>query len=134
MPRGHTRTSSCTQLRTLLRKRLTVATRDPKGFFFQVVLPVLLISLVLLVLTIDVRLSGPPIAMRASLYQDFYRKRSGSARFGEHTEVLFTSSTSATPSTPVTTAAIPMLSMVALIALWFGVSVPLVFLGAFFGY
>ena len=27
-----------------------------------------------------------------------------------------------------------MLSMVALIALWFGISVPLVFLGAYFGY
>ena len=32
------------------------------------------------------------------------------------------------------TAAIPMLSLVALVALWFGISVPLIFLGAFFGY
>jgi len=32
------------------------------------------------------------------------------------------------------TASIPILSMLALVALWFGISVPLVFLGAFFGY
>jgi transmembrane 9 superfamily protein 2/4 len=32
------------------------------------------------------------------------------------------------------TGAIPFLSLAALIALWFGISVPLVFLGAYFGY
>jgi hypothetical protein len=90
-PAAHVeRPSSWRQLHTLLHKRWTIARRDRKGFFFQVVLPVLLIVLVLLVLTIDVRLAGPPIRMNAALYRDFYAARgdAGGGRFGDSTEVL----------------------------------------------
>lgn len=57
------------QISLLYRKRLVVQRRDLKGFFFQIVLPTLLCGLVLLVLTIDVPLAGPPIAMSMSLFQ-----------------------------------------------------------------
>ncbi len=38
------------------------------------------------------------------------------------------------PSFSTERAAVPVLSMVAIISLWFGISVPLVFLGAYVGF
>lgn len=57
------------QIALLYRKRFVVQRRDLKGFLFQIVLPTLLCALVLLVLTIDVPLAGPPIEMSMSLFQ-----------------------------------------------------------------
>lgn len=70
------------QVALLYLKRFLIQRRDLKGAFFQIILPVLLCGLVLLVLTIDVPLAGPPIEMSMSLY------RSGIDGFGAYTDVL----------------------------------------------
>ena len=70
------------QIALLYRKRFVVQRRDLKGFCFQIVLPALLCALVLLVLTIDVPLAGPPIEMSLSLFQ------SGIDGQGARTDVL----------------------------------------------
>ena len=57
------------QVALLYQKRFLVQKRDLKGAFFMIVLPVLLCALVLLVLTIDVPLAGPPISMSMDLYE-----------------------------------------------------------------
>jgi hypothetical protein len=57
------------QISLLYGKRFSIQKRDIKGACFQVFLPVLLCALVLLVLTIDVILAGPPIEMSLSLYR-----------------------------------------------------------------
>lgn len=70
------------QVALLYLKRFLIQRRDLKGAFFQIILPVLLCGLVLLVLTIDVPLAGPPIELSMSLY------RSGIDGFGASTDVL----------------------------------------------
>jgi ABC-type multidrug transport system ATPase subunit len=57
------------QIALLYRKRFVVQRRDIKGACFQIVLPVLLCGLVLLVLTLEVVLAGPPIEMSMGLYE-----------------------------------------------------------------
>ncbi|GMH55684.1 hypothetical protein TL16_g01967 [Triparma laevis f. inornata] len=56
------------QVKILLRKRLDVQKRDLKASFFMLVLPALLVSLVLLILTLEVPLAGPPMNLSADLY------------------------------------------------------------------
>lgn len=56
------------QLRWLLWKRRVVAFRDWKGGLYQVVLPAMLVALVLVLLTIDVKLAGPSLAMSAEMF------------------------------------------------------------------
>lgn len=56
------------QLGWLLWKRRVVAMRDWRGGLYQVVLPALLVGLVLLLLTIDVGLAGPPLEMSADMF------------------------------------------------------------------
>ena len=70
------------QIALLYRKRFVIQRRDLKGAFFQIVLPVLLCGLVLLVLTLDIILAGPPIEMSMSLY------RSGIDGTGARTDVV----------------------------------------------
>ena len=56
------------QLRWLLWKRRVIAMRDWRGGLYQVVLPALLVALVLVLLTIDVGLVGPSLAMSAAMF------------------------------------------------------------------
>lgn len=56
------------QLCWLLWKRKVVAMRDWQGGLYQVVLPAALVGLVLLLLTIDVGLAGPSLAMSAGMF------------------------------------------------------------------
>jgi uncharacterized membrane protein len=56
------------QVYLLLHKRFTVERRDLKGLFFKIVLPVIMICLVLMVLLIDVPITGAPIELTAELY------------------------------------------------------------------
>lgn len=56
------------QLCWLLWKRKVVAVRDWRGGLYQVVLPAALVALVLVLLTIDVGLAGPPLAMSAAMF------------------------------------------------------------------
>ena len=56
------------QVRILLRKRWDVQKRDLKASFFMLVLPAILVSLVLLILTLEVPLAGPPMPLSADLY------------------------------------------------------------------
>ncbi|CAN0373503.1 unnamed protein product, partial [Ectocarpus sp. 8 AP-2014] len=65
------------QLRWLLWKRRVVAQRDWRGGLYQIVLPAVMVALVLVLLTIDVKLAGPPLAMSAGM-------------FGSPTQVLYT--------------------------------------------
>lgn len=51
------------QVGLLYRKRFTIQKRDLKGFLFSVVVPTLVVALVLLILTVDLSLSGPSIEM-----------------------------------------------------------------------
>lgn len=57
------------QLGWLLWKRRVVATRDWRGGLYQVLLPALLVALVLLLLTIDLGLAGPPLVMSAAMFE-----------------------------------------------------------------
>jgi hypothetical protein len=57
------------QIGLLYWKRLVIQKRDLKGFFFSIIVPVLLVGLVLLVLTINVPLVGPTIELSPSLYR-----------------------------------------------------------------
>lgn len=56
------------QLGWLLWKRRMVAIRDWRGGLYQVLLPALLVGLVLVLLTIDVGLAGPPLDMSADMF------------------------------------------------------------------
>ena len=56
------------QIALLYYKRVVVQKRDFKGFFFMIILPVIVIGLVLLILMIDVPLAGPPIEVSMDLY------------------------------------------------------------------
>lgn len=56
------------QLRWLLWKRRVVAQRDWRGGLYQIVLPAVMVALVLVLLTIDVKLAGPPLAMSAGMF------------------------------------------------------------------
>lgn len=56
------------QIALLYRKRFIIQRRDLKGACFQIILPVILCGLVLLVLTLDIVLAGPPIEMSIGLY------------------------------------------------------------------
>jgi ABC-type multidrug transport system ATPase subunit len=56
------------QFRILMLKRFDVQKRDLKGSFFQIGLPALLVGLVLLILTVEVPLAGPPLELSADLY------------------------------------------------------------------
>ena len=56
------------QLCWLLWKRKVVASRDWRGGVYQVVLPAALVALVLVLLTIDVGLAGPSLAMSAAMF------------------------------------------------------------------
>jgi len=51
------------QVGLLYWKRFTIQKRDLKGFLFSVVVPTLVVALVLLILTVDLSLSGPAIEM-----------------------------------------------------------------------
>ena len=57
------------QVRELLRKRYLCAKRDLLGRFFEVVLPVGIVALVLLILTISFNPAGPAMIMGSDLYQ-----------------------------------------------------------------
>lgn len=46
-----------------------VAMRDWRGGLYQVLLPALLVALVLLLLTIDLGLAGPSLAMSADMFE-----------------------------------------------------------------
>lgn len=56
------------QIYLLLWKRFTVQKRDRKGLFFQILLPVILICLVLMVLLIEVPIEGSPLTLTPELY------------------------------------------------------------------
>jgi ABC-type multidrug transport system ATPase subunit len=58
------------QLSVLLRKRFSIQRRDFKGFFSIILVPFLAISVVLLVLTVDLGSSGPPIQISLELYKN----------------------------------------------------------------
>ncbi|CAM9223755.1 unnamed protein product [Phaeothamnion confervicola] len=58
------------QIREMLTKRWIVASRDPKGAFFQLALPLLVVWLVLALLSFDVDISGPSMTMDATMYDD----------------------------------------------------------------
>lgn len=70
------------QILLLYGKRFTIQRRDLKGAFFQVLLPVLLCALVLLVLTLEIVLAGPPIELSVGLY------RTGSDGAASRTDVI----------------------------------------------
>jgi len=55
------------QVFLLLQKRMLIQRRDIKGFFFTIILPVLLISLVLAILLIDISPSGSNIELSVDL-------------------------------------------------------------------
>eukprot|EP00520_Triparma_pacifica_P008709 CAMPEP_0118657482 /NCGR_PEP_ID=MMETSP0785-20121206/14045_1 /TAXON_ID=91992 /ORGANISM="Bolidomonas pacifica, Strain CCMP 1866" /LENGTH=2195 /DNA_ID=CAMNT_0006550409 /DNA_START=65 /DNA_END=6648 /DNA_ORIENTATION=+ len=56
------------QVSILFIKRLNVQRRDMKASFFTLVLPALLVGLVLLILTLEVPLAGPPLPLSTDLY------------------------------------------------------------------
>ena len=56
------------QVSILFRKRLNVQRRDMKASFFTLALPALLVGLVLLILTVEVPLAGPPLPLSSDLY------------------------------------------------------------------
>ena len=56
------------QLFQLLFKRYKIATRDLKGFFFQVIFPAAQVLLVLAILTININPAGHTIIMNASMF------------------------------------------------------------------
>ena len=58
------------QIGLLYWKRLVVQKRDRKGFFFSILIPVLVIALVLLVLMIDPPFVGPAIEVSPELYNE----------------------------------------------------------------
>ena len=64
----YTHVSPFRQVGLLYWKRLVIQRRDRKGAFYALIVPVLLVALVLLILTINVSLVGPPIEMSPSLY------------------------------------------------------------------
>lgn len=66
--KGSTASLLCIQIVELFRKRLIIASRDLKGFFFQVLFPAIQIMLVLLILTINVNPAGHTITLNASLF------------------------------------------------------------------
>jgi len=57
------------QIGLLFHKRYTIQRRDLRGFFFAIILPVILCAMVLLVLTISIPLAGPAINMSVDLYK-----------------------------------------------------------------
>lgn len=57
------------QVLILLKKRSAVQRRDVMGFVFMIILPALVIALVLLILTFNPPLAGPPIPMTLGLYE-----------------------------------------------------------------
>jgi len=65
-PPAHQQLSWTQQVGLLYWKRFTVQKRDLKGFTFSVVVPTLVVALVLLILTVDVSLTGPAIEMSPS--------------------------------------------------------------------
>ena len=56
------------QISILFKKRFNVQKRDLKASFFMLVLPALLVGLVLLILTLEVPLAGPPLPLSSDLY------------------------------------------------------------------
>ena len=58
-----------TQIGLLYWKRLIYQRRDPKGLFFSVVVPALLVGLALLILTVNVPVVGPSIDLSPNLYR-----------------------------------------------------------------
>eukprot|EP00752_Nemacystus_decipiens_P003898 g3578.t3 len=64
------------QLCWLLWKRRVVALRDWRGGLYQILLPAVLVALVLILLTIDVKLAGPSLPMSGGM-------------FGSRTQVLY---------------------------------------------
>eukprot|EP00546_Thalassionema_frauenfeldii_P021997 CAMPEP_0178898090 /NCGR_PEP_ID=MMETSP0786-20121207/2129_1 /TAXON_ID=186022 /ORGANISM="Thalassionema frauenfeldii, Strain CCMP 1798" /LENGTH=2244 /DNA_ID=CAMNT_0020568753 /DNA_START=187 /DNA_END=6921 /DNA_ORIENTATION=+ len=65
------------QIFLLYTKRFTYQRRDMKGAFFHIVIPVILCGLILLILTIEIPLIGPPMKMSMNLYE---RPTSGTAK------------------------------------------------------
>jgi uncharacterized integral membrane protein len=57
------------QVCILLRKRSVVQRRDITGFVFMIILPALVIALVLLILTFNPPIGGPPIPMSLGLFK-----------------------------------------------------------------
>jgi len=56
------------QIMLLYKKRFLIQRRDIKGAFFHIILPVILFGLILLILTLEAPLAGPPIEMSMSIY------------------------------------------------------------------
>jgi ABC-type multidrug transport system ATPase subunit len=57
------------QVGVLLKKRWVVQRRDFKGFIFMIVLPAIVIALVLLTLTFNPPLAGPPLDLSLNLFE-----------------------------------------------------------------
>lgn len=57
------------QIVLLYSKRFIYQRRDIKGAFFHIVLPVILCGLILLILTFEIPLIGPPMKMSMNLYE-----------------------------------------------------------------
>lgn len=57
------------QVGVLLKKRWVVQRRDMKGFVFMIVLPAIVIALVLLTLTFNPPLAGPPLDLSLDLFE-----------------------------------------------------------------
>lgn len=86
------------QIGLLYWKRWTVQKRDAKGLFFTIIVPVLLVALVILVLTANIVVAGPPMEMSPALYKDAY-----SVSTEHSTQVLFAGGSSARDATSVHT-------------------------------
>eukprot|EP00466_Bigelowiella_natans_P009257 jgi/Bigna1/40010/e_gw1.38.1.1 len=57
-----------TQFVEVLKKRWNCSKRDPVGRFYEIVLPLILVAMVMLVLLLNISPSGPSLRLNASLY------------------------------------------------------------------
>lgn len=68
---GTSKGSTWVQLTELLRKRWIIASRDVKGFFFQVVFPAIQIMLIMLILTVSVNPAGHTIILNGGMFEKY---------------------------------------------------------------
>eukprot|EP00599_Poterioochromonas_sp_BG-1_P017989 CAMPEP_0173168162 /NCGR_PEP_ID=MMETSP1105-20130129/23088_1 /TAXON_ID=2985 /ORGANISM="Ochromonas sp., Strain BG-1" /LENGTH=1495 /DNA_ID=CAMNT_0014089829 /DNA_START=1445 /DNA_END=5932 /DNA_ORIENTATION=+ len=57
----------------LYRKRLIVAMRDWKGFFFQIIFPAVQVLLILLILTVSINPAGHTVILNGDMYEKYAR-------------------------------------------------------------
>ena len=72
-----------TQLYELFRKRWICALRDLSGKFYETILPVLVVALVLLILKVNVNPAGPEILLDSTLYTQVQQDRRQRVRRSE---------------------------------------------------